>query len=164
MEEAVCVLLSRFPSVFPDQSRSVAVCHHDGILLLSSTRCCQLLPGRPGRPAEHFTYISPAVLVLCSVPQLDFSLWIPNCPPAMMRPPPQVKGAVTEDDIMSFLPDVNSACRVLTVITLLSRPALNFVRLHPSTHRTRKETCLMLHFAFGVHPFCLGCFGVCIKV
>lgn len=48
----------------------------------------------------------------------------------MMRPPPQVKGAVTEDDIMSFLPDMNSTCRVLTLITLLSQPALDFVRLY----------------------------------
>lgn len=65
-----------------------------------------------------------------ATPQLDFSLWIPNCPPAMMRPPPQVKGVVTEDDIMSFLPDMNSTCRVLTLITLLSQPALDFVRFH----------------------------------
>lgn len=50
-----------------------------------------------------------------------------------MRPPPQVKGSVTEDDIMSFLPDMNSTCRVLTSLTLLSQPALDFVRLHPST-------------------------------
>lgn len=50
----------------------------------------------------------------------------------MMRPPPQVKGVVTEDDIMSFLPDMNSTCRVLTLITLLSQPALDFVRLHLS--------------------------------
>ncbi|XP_035522311.1 polyunsaturated fatty acid lipoxygenase ALOX15B [Morone saxatilis] len=61
--------------------------------------------------------------------QLDFALWMPNCPASMSRPPPQVKGAVTEDDIMSFLPDVNSSCRVLTVLTLLSQPATNFVPL-----------------------------------
>ncbi|XP_051250700.1 polyunsaturated fatty acid lipoxygenase ALOX15B [Dicentrarchus labrax] len=61
--------------------------------------------------------------------QLDFALWMPNCPASMSCPPPQVKGAVTEDDIMSFLPDVNSSCRVLTVLTLLSQPATNFVRL-----------------------------------
>lgn len=152
------MLLSRFPSVFPDQRGSLAVCRHDGLLLLSSTCCCQLLPGRPGRPAGHFTYFSPAGLVLCSVPQLDFSLWIPNCPPAMMRPPPQVKGAVTEDDIMSFLPDVNSACRVLTVLTLLSQPALNFVRLHPSTRRTRKYNVPHAAFCVRCPSFLFGMF------
>uniref|UniRef100_A0A671UZK7 Zgc:152891 n=1 Tax=Sparus aurata TaxID=8175 RepID=A0A671UZK7_SPAAU len=61
--------------------------------------------------------------------QLDFSLWMPNCPASMLRPPPQVKGAVTEDDIVSFLPDVNSTCRVLMMLALLSQPATNFVAL-----------------------------------
>ncbi|KAF1378100.1 hypothetical protein PFLUV_G00186430 [Perca fluviatilis] len=61
--------------------------------------------------------------------QLDFALWIPNCPAFMTRPPPQVKGSVTEDDITSFLPDVNSSVRVLTVLTMLSLPAINFVPL-----------------------------------
>ncbi|KAM3601904.1 uncharacterized protein V6R79_020922 [Siganus canaliculatus] len=61
--------------------------------------------------------------------QLDFSLWMPNCPAAMKRPPPQVKGTVTEDDLVTFLPDVNSTCHVLTVLTVLSQPAPNFVPL-----------------------------------
>uniref|UniRef100_A0A3B4H4V8 Hydroperoxide isomerase ALOXE3-like n=1 Tax=Pundamilia nyererei TaxID=303518 RepID=A0A3B4H4V8_9CICH len=53
---------------------------------------------------------------------LDFAFWVPNCPVAMLRPPPQVKGAVTEDDIMSFLPDVNTTCRVLMALNGLSQP------------------------------------------
>ncbi|XP_070700224.1 polyunsaturated fatty acid lipoxygenase ALOX15B [Pempheris klunzingeri] len=61
--------------------------------------------------------------------QLDFALWMPNCPAAMMRPPPQVKASLTEDDVMSFLPDMNSTCRVLTVLTLLSQPTVDFVPL-----------------------------------
>lgn len=63
--------------------------------------------------------------------QLDFSLWVPNRPGSMLRPPPQVKGAVTKDDIISYLPDVNSSCRVLTTLALLSQPAADFVRLRP---------------------------------
>ncbi|XP_030601450.1 arachidonate 12-lipoxygenase, 12S-type-like [Archocentrus centrarchus] len=47
----------------------------------------------------------------------------------MLRPPPQVKGAVTEDDIMSFLPDVNTTCRVLMALNGLSQPAINFIPL-----------------------------------
>ncbi|XP_029029793.1 polyunsaturated fatty acid lipoxygenase ALOX15B isoform X2 [Betta splendens] len=61
--------------------------------------------------------------------QLDFALWLPNCPMSMLRPPPQVKGSVTEDDITSFLPDVNVSCRVLASLSLLSQPAVDFVPL-----------------------------------
>lgn len=64
--------------------------------------------------------------------QLDFALWLPNCPAAMMRPPPQAKGAVTEQDILSFLPDINSANRVLMTLAMLSQPGVDFVRLHPA--------------------------------
>lgn len=71
--------------------------------------------------------------------QLDFALWMPNCPSAMMKPPPQVKGQLKEDDIMSFLPDVNAACRVLTTLTVLSQPAADFVRLHPVADRYRPQ-------------------------
>lgn len=61
--------------------------------------------------------------------QVDFNLWMPNCPAAMLRPPPQVKGSVTEEEILSFLPDVNSTCSVLTVLLLLSKPALDYVSI-----------------------------------
>uniref|UniRef100_A0A3B3Y116 Lipoxygenase domain-containing protein n=1 Tax=Poecilia mexicana TaxID=48701 RepID=A0A3B3Y116_9TELE len=61
--------------------------------------------------------------------QLDFALWMPNCPAAMMRPPPQAKGAVTEQDILSFLPDINSTNRVLMTLTVLSQPGVDFVPL-----------------------------------
>lgn len=56
----------------------------------------------------------------------------------MLRPPPQVKAAVTEDDVLSYLPDVSSTCQVQMVLTLLSQPTVNFVRLRPPT-----ETHLM---------------------
>ncbi|XP_056253527.1 hydroperoxide isomerase ALOXE3 [Seriola aureovittata] len=61
--------------------------------------------------------------------QLDFALWTPNCPTSMLRPPPQVKGLATEDDIISSLPDVNSSCRVLLALAQLSQPSANFVPL-----------------------------------
>lgn len=131
--------LHRFPSALSHQSRSGQVCHRAHLLLLCSARCRQLLPGesataRDGKstrlPAEdvpppHVCLLSLAVL------QLDFAFWVPNCPVAMLRPPPQVKGAVTEDDIMSFLPDVNTTCRVLMALNGLSQPAIDFVRLRP---------------------------------
>ncbi|XP_070773472.1 polyunsaturated fatty acid lipoxygenase ALOX15B [Enoplosus armatus] len=74
-------------------------------------------------------FCSSALHAAVNFSQLDFALWMPNCPASMLRPTPQVKGSVAEDDIMSFLPQVNSTCRVLTVLTLLSQPAVNFVPL-----------------------------------
>ncbi|XP_072317865.1 hydroperoxide isomerase ALOXE3 [Eucyclogobius newberryi] len=61
--------------------------------------------------------------------QLDFALWIPNTPSCLLRPPPQVKGQLTEEDFLSFLPDVNTSVRVLSSLALLSAPAPNFVPL-----------------------------------
>ncbi|XP_036444035.1 hydroperoxide isomerase ALOXE3 [Colossoma macropomum] len=61
--------------------------------------------------------------------QVDFNLWIPNCPAVMSRPPPQVKGSVTEEELLSFLPDINSTCSVLTILLLLSQPAADYVPL-----------------------------------
>ncbi|NP_001070178.2 uncharacterized protein LOC767741 [Danio rerio] len=61
--------------------------------------------------------------------QLDFNLCIPNTPATMSRPPSQTKGSVSEEDLLSFLPEVNSSCHVLSVLSLLSQPAIDFVPL-----------------------------------
>uniref|UniRef100_A0A8C1LVH0 Hydroperoxide isomerase ALOXE3-like n=1 Tax=Cyprinus carpio TaxID=7962 RepID=A0A8C1LVH0_CYPCA len=61
--------------------------------------------------------------------RLDFNIWIPNSPAAMSRPPSQTKGSVSEEDIFSFLPEVNSSCHVLSILSLLSQPAIDFVPL-----------------------------------
>ncbi|XP_013856077.1 hydroperoxide isomerase ALOXE3 [Austrofundulus limnaeus] len=61
--------------------------------------------------------------------QLDFSLWMPNYPSAMMKPPPQVKGQLKEEDILSFLPDVKTTCRILTTLTTLTQINIDFVHL-----------------------------------
>ncbi|KAM4726643.1 polyunsaturated fatty acid lipoxygenase ALOX15B [Anableps anableps] len=76
-----------------------------------------------------FIYSCSALHAAVNFSQLDFALWMPNCPAAMKRPPPQVKGAVTEQDILSFLPDVNSTNRVLMTLTMLSQPSVDFVPL-----------------------------------
>ncbi|XP_068436968.1 polyunsaturated fatty acid lipoxygenase ALOX15B [Clinocottus analis] len=85
--------------------------------------------------AEASTFVT-MIIFSCSAlhaavnfSQLDFSLWSPNCPASMSRPPPRVKSLVTEDDVVSFLPDVSSTCRILTALTLLSQPAVDFVPL-----------------------------------
>lgn len=61
--------------------------------------------------------------------QMDFDLWMPNCPASMPRPPPQIKGTVTEDNLFSFLPEVNSTCNVITTLSMLSQPARDYVPL-----------------------------------
>ncbi|XP_030638932.1 arachidonate 15-lipoxygenase B [Chanos chanos] len=79
--------------------------------------------------------------------QLDFNMWMPNCPAAMPRPPPKSKGSVKEEELLSFLPDVNATCRVLMVLSQLSQPAADFVPLcqyrepyfSTSTHRKLLE-------------------------
>ncbi|KAJ7996234.1 hypothetical protein DPEC_G00234960 [Dallia pectoralis] len=61
--------------------------------------------------------------------QIDFALWMPNCPAYMARPPPQTKGKLTEDEIISILPDVNATCSLLINLLLLSQPAADYVPL-----------------------------------
>ncbi|KAK3524382.1 hypothetical protein QTP70_028007 [Hemibagrus guttatus] len=85
--------------------------------------------------AELSKYITMVIFTCSSLhaavnfSQVDFNLWMPNSPAAMLRPPPQVKGSVTEEDILTFLPDVNITCRVLSVLFLLSQPSLGYVPL-----------------------------------
>ncbi|XP_046899131.1 polyunsaturated fatty acid lipoxygenase ALOX15B [Hypomesus transpacificus] len=61
--------------------------------------------------------------------QMDFDLWMPNCPASMTQPPPQTKGTVTEDNLFSFLPEVNSTCSVIITLSMLSVPARDYVPL-----------------------------------
>ncbi|XP_078143017.1 polyunsaturated fatty acid lipoxygenase ALOX15B [Centroberyx gerrardi] len=74
-------------------------------------------------------FCSSALHAAVNFSQLDFALWMPNCPASMLRPPPRAKGTVTEADILSFLPDVSSTCGVLSALTLLSQPAADYVPL-----------------------------------
>ncbi|XP_037544112.1 polyunsaturated fatty acid lipoxygenase ALOX15B [Nematolebias whitei] len=76
-----------------------------------------------------FIYSCSALHAAVNFSQLDFALWMPNCPASMMRPPPQVKGHLSEADIMTFLPDVNATCRVLMTLAVLSQPGVDFVPL-----------------------------------
>ncbi|XP_026859202.2 polyunsaturated fatty acid lipoxygenase ALOX15B isoform X1 [Electrophorus electricus] len=74
-------------------------------------------------------FSSSALHAAVNFSQVDFSLWMPNSPPAMFRPPPNVKGSVTEEELLSFLPDINAGCNVLIILLLLSQPAANYVPL-----------------------------------
>ncbi|XP_028824917.1 hydroperoxide isomerase ALOXE3-like isoform X2 [Denticeps clupeoides] len=62
--------------------------------------------------------------------QLDFNLWMPNCPASMSQPPPQSKGSVREEkELLVYLPDINATCSVLTILALLSQPTASYVPL-----------------------------------
>ncbi|KAG2468426.1 FCGBP protein, partial [Polypterus senegalus] len=61
--------------------------------------------------------------------QLDYNIWMPNCPATMGKPPPKVKGALQLEDILSYLPDVNATCSVLITLSLLSSPSKDFIPL-----------------------------------
>ncbi|KAM3869033.1 polyunsaturated fatty acid lipoxygenase ALOX15B [Diretmus argenteus] len=74
-------------------------------------------------------FSSSALHAAVNFSQVDFDSWFPNCPTSMSRPPPQTKGTMTEDELLSFLPDVNSTCTVLTTLRLLGQPATDYVPL-----------------------------------
>ncbi|MBN3320422.1 LX15B lipoxygenase, partial [Atractosteus spatula] len=85
---------------------------------------------------EELTQFLTMVIFSCSAlhaavnfSQLDFDLWMPNCPASMCRPPPSVKGAVTMDEFLSWLPNVNATCSVLITLSLLSQPARDYIPL-----------------------------------
>ncbi|KAJ8342257.1 hypothetical protein SKAU_G00321850 [Synaphobranchus kaupii] len=85
--------------------------------------------------AELCTFVT-MVIFSCSAlhsavnfSQVDFNLWMPNCPASMSSPPPQSKNCVSRDELLSSLPPVNATCGVLTTLILLSQPSLDFVRL-----------------------------------
>lgn len=69
----------RFPAVLSDESRSVKVRHHDHLLLLSSSRCSQLLSGES--PAGRHRVWS-LELLFKTLQCLSVSL----CPPAGLQP------------------------------------------------------------------------------
>ncbi|GAA6105617.1 polyunsaturated fatty acid lipoxygenase ALOX15B isoform X1 [Tachysurus ichikawai] len=123
------------PLIFHHQvSHAITSIPFDSILL----KLYDISPGFPQTfqtKAELTKYITMVIFTSSALhsavnfSQLDFNLWMPNCPAAMLRPPPQVKGSVTEEDILTFLPDVNTTCRVLIVLFLLSQPSVDYVPL-----------------------------------
>ncbi|XP_013979661.1 hydroperoxide isomerase ALOXE3 [Salmo salar] len=54
---------------------------------------------------------------------------MPNCPTSMTHPPPQTKVTLTEDEILSILPDINSTCNLFSTLSLLSQPTADYVPL-----------------------------------
>uniref|UniRef100_A0A3B4A8H3 Lipoxygenase domain-containing protein n=1 Tax=Periophthalmus magnuspinnatus TaxID=409849 RepID=A0A3B4A8H3_9GOBI len=84
-------------------------------------------------------FSSSALHAAVNFSQLDFALWIPNTPPCLLRPPPQVKGQLTEEDFLSFLPDVNTSMRLLTSLALLSAPGADYLFHSGAPRRLMEE-------------------------
>ncbi|MGH0179225.1 UNVERIFIED_CONTAM: hypothetical protein FKN15_020123, partial [Acipenser sinensis] len=61
--------------------------------------------------------------------QLDFDLWMPNCPASLRQPPPSSKGSRTLPDLLHHLPEVNSTCSVLLTLAMLSQPSSDYIPL-----------------------------------
>ncbi|KAK7880225.1 hypothetical protein WMY93_033108 [Mugilogobius chulae] len=79
----------------------------------------------------HFTSVTLLSETQTAADQILFGLRSvdPEHAPLFAPPPPQVKGQLTDEDFLSFLPDVNTSVRVLTSLALLSAPAKNYVPL-----------------------------------
>ncbi|XP_053218146.1 hydroperoxide isomerase ALOXE3-like [Podarcis raffonei] len=52
--------------------------------------------------------------------QFDFAAWMPNTPATLRQPPPKVKGSASLESILATLPEVNSSCALLTLLSIVS--------------------------------------------
>ncbi|XP_053121154.1 hydroperoxide isomerase ALOXE3-like [Hemicordylus capensis] len=52
--------------------------------------------------------------------QFDFAAWMPNTPATMTQPPPKVKGKASLRSILDTLPEVNSTCSLLKLLSIVS--------------------------------------------
>uniref|UniRef100_A0A8C7LL47 Lipoxygenase domain-containing protein n=2 Tax=Oncorhynchus mykiss TaxID=8022 RepID=A0A8C7LL47_ONCMY len=102
-----------------------------GFLQLPHSGCPQSFQTKPelSQFVTMVIYCCSALHAAVNFSQVDFDLWMPNCPASMTHPPPQTKGMLTEDEILSILPDVNSTCNLLITLFLLSQPAADYVPL-----------------------------------
>ncbi|CAB1323240.1 unnamed protein product, partial [Coregonus sp. 'balchen'] len=99
-----------------------------GFLQLPHSGCPQSFQTKPElcQFVTMVIYCCSALHAAVNFSQVDFDLWMPNCPAYMTHPPPQTKGMLTEEDILSILPDVNSTCSLLITLSLLSQPAADY--------------------------------------
>uniref|UniRef100_A0A673X7C2 Zgc:152891 n=1 Tax=Salmo trutta TaxID=8032 RepID=A0A673X7C2_SALTR len=102
-----------------------------GFLQLPHSGCPQSFQTKPelSQFVTMVIYCCSALHSAVNFSQVDFDLWMPNCPASMTHPPPQTKGLLMEDEILSILPDVNSTCNLLITLFLLSQPAADYVPL-----------------------------------
>ncbi|XP_077169839.1 hydroperoxide isomerase ALOXE3-like isoform X2 [Paroedura picta] len=73
--------------------------------------------------------------------QFDFAAWMPNTPATLRQPPPKVKGQATLQSILDTLPEVNSTCALLSLLSVVSyEPGdLRPLGYYPDQHFTEEK-------------------------
>ncbi|XP_066483219.1 hydroperoxide isomerase ALOXE3-like [Tiliqua scincoides] len=73
--------------------------------------------------------------------QFDFAAWMPNTPATLRQPPPKMKGKATLRSILDTLPEVNSTCALLLLLSIVSyEPGdLRPLGYYPEEHFTEGE-------------------------
>ncbi|KAJ6653105.1 hypothetical protein lerEdw1_010191 [Lerista edwardsae] len=73
--------------------------------------------------------------------QFDFAAWMPNTPATLRQPPPKAKGKATLSSILDTLPEVNSTCALLSLLSIVSyEPGdLRPLGYYPDEHFTEEE-------------------------
>nr|XP_056719067.1 hydroperoxide isomerase ALOXE3-like [Euleptes europaea] len=73
--------------------------------------------------------------------QFDFAAWMPNTPATLRQPPPKSKGLATLKSILDTLPEVNSTCALLSLLSVVSyEPGdLRPLGYYPDEHFTEEE-------------------------
>ncbi|XP_060112824.1 hydroperoxide isomerase ALOXE3-like [Heteronotia binoei] len=73
--------------------------------------------------------------------QFDFAAWMPNTPATLRQPPPKAKGMATLQSILDTLPEVNSTCALLSLLSVVSyEPGdLRPLGYYPDKHFTEEE-------------------------
>ncbi|KAJ1080476.1 hypothetical protein NDU88_000675 [Pleurodeles waltl] len=79
-------------------------------------------------------------------PQFDFYYWMPNAPATMRNPPPKTKGTATIENILKTLPEVDSTCRVMVLMWVLTRTSSDVVHLgnYPDQLFTEEKAALCI--------------------